>query len=700
MPDDPAVGSVAWIEAQLRARFGPDAALGAIVFEGRRVRVEGARLPLGTAQLVLDEVVVDLGAGLPLGNLPLSAALIRLRGAVVLSPAHRVSIALATSDPRAERWFQGTLRARAELANPIEIEATLDLGPNGLSLHDGRITAGAVLAAVTADIVRRTGDTFAVDLSIVTAASRLALSLSLDPALALDGSRIGGRIAASDVLAVVQLPADLAPAAGAALDLDLTAHGPLAAPSLRGRVFAPSLVLARRSAPEAACTFDEISAVIDLDRRRLRYAELTARVHGARIAGWGRVPFAPPSGPAAAVPLAALSIQHAGAGLVSALASLAGARARVPSDLSIAGELMLRPDRSAAGAFVLATPRTELHLRIALAEGGSLVGSTLRGQLAADDAATFGIFSTPVRPRAPAVLDVDARLGGTLAKPSLAGRVGCAHAILDVSADPTHPSPLLEDVSVLLDVDGEHLAWHRFTGRFAGGSFASSGRVAFARAGGLHATLGWSGVRVEAIPTQAEGESRLAAILHGAASGELRFEHAGFEGASLSAHGQITVAEPRYWVTRTLAEPLGRFGLPRIRSRGKGPLTARVRFAGETLTVESITAAVEGVTVGGDVALARDGRLAGRVVVQLSDGYLSQSPILVIPAVMANRVSIPVELGGTVADPEIRTDALAILEGLLADNRLYDTLKTVLDGVFKASARARRTARRRRSDTE
>ncbi|MFT3776359.1 MAG: hypothetical protein QM820_64265 [Minicystis sp.] len=368
----------------------------------------------------------------------------------------------------------------------------------------------------------------------------------------------------------------------------------------------------------------------------------------------------------------------------------------VPADLALGGEIMIRFDRAASGAISVTTPRSEIHLRLALDAAGGLVGSTLRGRLAAEDAITFGLSPGPVRPRPPAVLDVDGRLGGTIAKPSITGRIEIRHVILDVFADPERPSFLLEDVSAVLDASPDRLAWHRLAGRFYGGTFASSGHIGFGDAAGLHATVGWNGVRVELLPTQATGESRLASLLHGAAAGEIHFERHGFDEAQLAARGEVSIVGPRYLVTHMLAEPLGRFGLPRLRSRGKGPLRARVRLDHGEIFVDGLEAAIEGIEVAGDVRLALDGRVGGRVIVHLLDTYLVQSPILAIPAAFAGRVTVPVDLGGTLSAPEIDTDALSILEGLLVQNRLGDALKGVLDDLFGAAARRDRPRRPKR----
>jgi hypothetical protein len=682
---EPPIGSAAWIDAMLRARLGPGATTGAITFEGRILRIEGARLPLGPLRLDVERADVELGAGLPLGELPLAARLVSLR-AVIHAGGVAVPVELSAGDPAAPSWFSGTVRARAEAPRAIALTASLDVAPAGATLRDGRVTAGALSLSLSGALQHAAG-AFAGDLLVAGAQSRLALALTLDAAGRADGSRLTGRVAVGDLLALGLSTGEVAPGPEAVIELDLAAHGALADLALRGRVFSPVLLLGRRAHPPSvsaapALRLDAVRATVDLTRRRLRYQDLRGDAHGARFAGWGRVPF---TGGAEAVPLAAIAVEGAGYALVRVIAALAGAPVRVPTDLSVTGELMLAPSLAASGTFAVETPRTQLLFKLALGPAGDLVGSTLRGRLAASDAVTLGIFSEPVAPRAPAVLDVDGRLTGTLLRPGITGRASCARFLLGVSADAAAPAFLVEDASALLDVDAERFAWHRFTGRFYGGSFSSSGAAAYAT--GVEAALGWSGVRVELLPTHASGENRLASLLHGASSGELRFEGRG--DAPVGARGQLALSGPLYLVTRALAPRLDRYGLPRVRSRGRGPLSARLRFEGGVLHVESLAAAVEGVELAGDVRLGLDGAIGGTVVVHLLEAYLGQSALLAIPAALAGRVTVPVELGGTVSAPEIRTDGWQILEALLTRNRVGDAVKSVIDGLRGSTPKRR-----------
>ena len=114
--------------------------------------------------------------------------------------------------------------------------------------------------------------------------------------------------------------------------------------------------------------------------------------------------------------------------------------------------------------------------------------------------------------------------------------------------------------------------------------------------------------------------------------------------------------------------------------------------AGE-LVVEPLTATVDAAELEGALRLRADGRLLGRLHVHLRAHYLAESPILAVPAALMGKVTIPVDLAGTIADPSFSTDALEILDGLLAQRGrrgAAGTVRTVLDGLRTATRPRRR----------
>ena len=135
---------------------------------------------------------------------------------------------------------------------------------------------------------------------------------------------------------------------------------------------------------------------------------------------------------------------------------------------------------------------------------------------------------------------------------------------------------------------------------------------------------------------------------------------------------------------------LAPLGLPPVRAQGRGPLTADLRFARGELTIEPLAAPLDGIHVEGAARVDLDGRLRGRVLLHLLEGWLARSALLALPAVALGRVTVPVELGGTVRDPRLSTDAIEVLERLLMKNRLNDAVKSAFEGILGAPHRPRR----------
>ena len=528
-------------------------------------------------------------------------------------------------------------------AVPFDFEATP--APNACWAH-GTLRAGAPLPAdltVAVAVEPGEGDRVTARLALTSAQSRVSLTGALDAGARIHEGRITGRLASADALAL--LPG-LAPRPVAVVDLDLAAEGTLHAPRLHGRASASSLLL-------PPLHLEHASAAIDVDLAGLRYRDLACTVRGVRVTGWGEVPFGPPPRGSAGLPLLALRVARAGPSLLAALASLASLpEPSLPADLVLAGEAAIGPTGAASGALTLTTPRSALDLRLTLGPAGELLGSTLRGTLAAADAFAVGRASAPwtlppelLRIDPSTALTLDLRLAGTLARPGVAGRVAAARASIDAGGG---VALAIEDVSALLDAGPDRVAWQRLVGRFCGGAFSSSGHVAIGQGGGaLDAEVAWRGVRVQDLPTGPPGERAIASVLRGVSSGALRFERRGLPGQALVARGSVTVASPVYRFARSLTPALGRYGLPPIRARGEGPLAAAVRIEDGELVVEPLTAAVDAAELEGALRLRPDGRLLGRLRVHLRAHYLAGSPILAVPAALMGKVTIPVDLAGT-----------------------------------------------------
>ncbi|MFT3776358.1 MAG: hypothetical protein QM820_64260 [Minicystis sp.] len=300
-PSAPPIGSAAWLDAMLREQLGPEAAAGTISFEGKRLRINGARLPFGGAVLAVEEAEVALGEGAPLGPLPISARLVSLRGELSMASL-RVPIALAGVESAAPAWFSGSIRASVT-GLAIELVA-VEVSAAGMRLSDGNLMAGSTAITVNGMAARRDDGSISADLALATERSSLALSLAVDPGGGTTGSRLTGRLALADALAVIDtisphpVPLGITPGPESALDLDLAADGPIASPSLRGRVFSAAIDLGRGAARAGACRFENISAVIEsrspppplprAARRRVRRAPRRLGPHPVRPAAAAR----------------------------------------------------------------------------------------------------------------------------------------------------------------------------------------------------------------------------------------------------------------------------------------------------------------------------------------------------------------------------------------------------------------------------
>jgi hypothetical protein len=702
----------------MRERLGPAAVLGEIAFEGRLAHLRGARAPLSGlsgATLAIEQATVELGAGAALGPLPLAARLVTIRGELRLG-AISVPIALDALEDDGASWVRAVVRAGA-------LDALLVVGPSRWTLTSGTLAAeGSVappsfvglratkvplgwLPGMPADLVV-TGTVkplaadalaigLAVELALATARSTLSALGELRSG-ALQDARLVGRLDAADLMAALKA-AGRAPGVtlDALVDVDANVEGTLADPRVRGRVSTRAATARRDPTLRDSARVlhvDEASAVFDVSRRRLRVTEAIARARGGTIAAGASLSFGAPTADVAATPLVTVRVDGAKAPLLAEVGAVLGAtiplangeHPGLPDDLVLSGELVVGRDLAVTGSLGFETPRSALMLHLhAKSEGdgggslggASVLGSTLRGRFTAGDATAVGLFPRAWSPRATELLRVDARLTGTLARPGITGRVTAARLVMEAGEDA--PRVTLGDVFALLDLGPAGLAWQRVSGRLLGGTFTSSGRLGRAT-GALDATLAWEGLRVEELPVP---RADLAAILRGACAGDVRVERAGRTSA-LSARGELTILEPEYLFAKALAPRLDRYGLPPIPTRGRGPLRATLRLAGGELTVDPIAAGVRGVDVEGAVRLWGGGAVGGRILVRLAEEYLARSPLLSIPAATGSgSVVVPVYVRGTRAAPDVTTDAIEILDGLLARSRAGAAVKQALDGL-------------------
>src|SRR5262249_2198320 len=125
-----------------------------------------ARIAKGGATLHVARAVVELGAGLHLGALPLSARLTALRGEVHAS-GRAVPIAFTPTEAEEPSWVHGEIRA-----GEVTLLATVKAGGEA---------------------------TIAADVTIVTAGSRGAIAVDVDTRGRIRDARITGNLAVADV---------------------------------------------------------------------------------------------------------------------------------------------------------------------------------------------------------------------------------------------------------------------------------------------------------------------------------------------------------------------------------------------------------------------------------------------------------------------------------------------------------------------
>ncbi len=143
------------------------------------------------------------------------------------------------------------------------------------------------------------------------------------------------------------------------------------------------------------------------------------------------------------------------------------------------------------------------------------------------------------------------------------------------------------------------------------------------------------------------------------------------------AHARRAARRPRSFAAAAL---------PRARSG-----CARVRLDRDEIFVDALEAAIEGIELQRYVRLALDGRLGGRVVAHLLASATLAEPRPRDPAALSRSgPPCPSISAAQRTRSGIRTDGLAILEGLLVENRVGDAMKSVLDDIFGA-LRPRRT---------
>jgi hypothetical protein len=438
--------------------------------------------------------------------------------------------------------------------------------------------------------------------------------------------RVSGTISVLDIMKIRPIQGTVVPTDGL-ITIDLAQRGA----ALHGTIASPRVDLKLRGVP---LIVEEPTGKLTIDRSAVTYEDLQFRGHGARFTAHGEVPFEPRPKAENQVPYLTLDLQEGGAELVTALAPLGLPPAvQVPADVVAHGRLTLDPALSID--LHVATPRgTALRLQ----------RSTIKGVVAASDVAAGAVDG---------LLAIDLLLEGRVVLAVIRAdrlAVRASGISLDVS-----------EVSALLRIDREAIAWNPVRFTIAGGSLESAG----IRAGeATRARVTLSQVRVHELPQLGEHEPKR--YLAGRLSGAVVGSHEG----SLRVAGEVHVEDATIPALDLVRPQLARYGLRPPNEDTTAPITAKVVGTDWGLTLRDVRVDLHGATVRGEIGVSLERALDGHAEVTLEEEYLRTSKLLTLPRVLADRLVIPVRVEGSLSTPRIHASLSSSLGRFLKENRL------------------------------
>ena len=520
-----------------------------------------------------------------------------------------------------------------------------------------------------------------------------------------------GHLGFADALVVGLFPSDVRPLARGAVHAveKMRLTGPLTRLLLEGDVRAPRLEVGIASRPAVpAFVFDGLTAHLGVGTRELAYRDLRASGYGGRFVVDGAIPFtSPTTAPASTTraPLAKLALRDASSAFIEALAALSTASTRVtveregqkkqadefwvPRSASLSGELVWAHDGALSSDVALTTSAdTALIAKIVLSPEMALDGSTLRGRVAVADALTAGMFDTAIRPFPRHSAELELTLKGPLESAVLFGRVRAPLLLLGMPDDPRMPPLACKDGACDVRIDVERVVWHRAEARVLGGTIGSSGMVGYApKFTGLQATLTWRDVQVGDAPLDLRGR-KLAELVRGRATGQLRFTRVGPSTQPFTARGALELEDAAYPALAQAGPQLRSFGLSTPAVQGRNPLQCQLEATPQGWHVRDLAADVAGIAVHASCTIGFDNSLQGAGHVDVEESFLSTSPLLLVPASLAGNLRVPIRLHGTLAAPRFEADTMTTLSTMFIDNRITGAAADVLEAVFGTSLRA------------
>ncbi len=519
-----------------------------------------------------------------------------------------------------------------------------------------RDAQGSVELLVTRDEVKG-------EASVVTPRSRIAIAPLVVRGRALEGTRLAGDVSFEDALTLGLADLAVRPLPDGTINVDLAIAGTVAEPSAEGVVVSPRLYLVVAGREDAG-TIELLDArgAVEIGRRGARFTGLSFRAYDAALKCEATIPFA--SGQRAVATFRG----EGGAAFAAAAARFVPRRVAVAPETRVSGEVTVGGGARVEADVAIETGAargTALAVRFVLGRDGRVDGSTLRGHIGLADVVSALPADARVRLAPIGAATIDAELSGPSRAIVVAGWVAADLLRLSVGGPGAEPF-VLTGASGLVRFASGTIVWHKVEANAYAGAVASAGVVR--REGGsldLVAKVGARDVAIEALPIGAPGN--VERFVTGRLGGAMRVER---RHGSLAGRGRLVLDEAFFPVLTRARGELGRYGLEPPHPRANAPATVDVVLDDGGVLLRSLRASVPGCLADGDVRIGLDGALDGALTVTLEQEYLASSAVLVLPSVFAERLTLPVEIGGSVREPRIDADLAACFGRFMTENRV------------------------------
>lgn len=442
-----------------------------------------------------------------------------------------------------------------------------------------------------------------------------------------DGTRLRGVVDLADV--------PWLPESSGRVSLEGAVRGPRVAPFVDLSLRADRLAVAIVS--DAALQVSELEATITARRTGVQLSALDARLLGGSLRARGAHLERQPEG--LGVMVGELTATDLGEGTASWLRAFG-----VP--IKTEPTVNIRCVDEGEGVRVQAHARTDgsdLQADFALAAGG--VRGSWTGHLEFDD------FHLPVDGGR---LALRGELDGSLSRPRATVHAELVRSCRVVAG--TLAVPVVHAVAEAR-FSRERWVWSGVDVETLGGHLTSRG--VYGRDTGLIGEVRAEDLEVGLVTF---GGAPLEPRLAGSFEGTLRFH------GERAARGRFLLHEPRYGALAEAAPVLARWGLPVPPLEGRRPLRLALELDDGVLRVADFEASVPGLRVKGDAQL-RGGGLSGDVVLDAGPDWLRQGRALARLGHLLGGITVPVRLGGDLAQLRMVPDVRAALR--IAFERLF-----------------------------